>query len=164
MSIFQEFMQTVKDVASFVGCLLSCISLITVCVKPVRKLVINKIKTIAHTNELNKQDERITILENQIKITNELLQENISSTKEIRNIIFTNEKDRLRGELFNCGNRCRRGIQLTLEEFRYIQTVGNKYLNALHCNSIGEEEYNYICSYYQSGYNQNLLKNLNKNV
>ena len=65
MSIFQEFMQTVKDVASFVGCLLSCISLITVCVKPVRKWVINKIKTIAHTNELNKQDERITILENQ---------------------------------------------------------------------------------------------------
>lgn len=158
MSIFQEFMQTVKDVASFVGCLLSCISLITVCVKPVRKWVINKIKGIAHTNEFNKQDERITILENQVKINNELLQENISSTKEIRNIIFTNEKDRLRGELFNCGNRCRRNIPLTLEEFRYIQTVGDKYINTLHCNSIGEDEYEYIKDYFYSSENQLMIK------
>ena len=160
----ENFTIMIKDIATVVGCLLSCITLITLCVKPIRKWVIKKVIQITHTEEINKQNDRIFAVEERILAVEDKVNQVGNTLEEIKNLIFINERDRLRGELFNCGNRCRRGIQLTLEEFRYIQTVGNKYLNALHCNSIGEEEYNYICSYYQSEYNQNLLKNLNKNV
>lgn len=68
----------------------------------------------------------------------------------IGNQVFENEQDRLRGELFNCGNRCRRGIPLTLEEYRFISQEYDRYSHELHCNGIGKLEFQFITDYFNN--------------
>jgi predicted RNase H-like nuclease (RuvC/YqgF family) len=172
-----NFLNLIKDVASVVGCIISCITLagliVSLIVKPVRKAISKKIINITHSDEIKKnhseaikkQNEEIKKQNEEIKKQGERMdalqktfESNSEDLKEIKELIFINEKDRLRGELFNCGNRCRRSIPLSLEEYRYIQTVGDKYLHTLKCNSIGEDEYRYICNYYESEENQRMIK------
>jgi hypothetical protein len=62
--------------------------------------------------------------------------------------VLENEADRLRSELFDCGNRCRRGIRLHPEEMEHIRVVFTKYSQKLKQNGTGEAEYNFICDYY----------------
>lgn len=62
--------------------------------------------------------------------------------------VLENEADRLRSELFDCGNRCRRNIRLHPEEMEHIRVVWNKYSNILHQNGSGEKEFNFIVDYY----------------
>ena len=62
--------------------------------------------------------------------------------------VLENEADRLRSELFDCGNRCRRNIRLHPEEMEHIRVVWNKYSNILHQNGSGEKEFNFIIDYY----------------
>ena len=76
---------------------------------------------------------------------------------ELKDRILKNESDRLRSELFSCGNRCRRDIPLSGEEFRHIQDVFIKYSEDLKCNGIGEDEYNFIKDYFNSKNNQEKL-------
>ena len=59
-----------------------------------------------------------------------------------------NEADRLRSELFDCGNRCRRNIRLHPEEMEHIRVVYNKYSEGLHQNGTGETEFKFITNYY----------------
>lgn len=73
-----------------------------------------------------------------------------SKLDKIANQVFENERDRLRGELFNCGSRCRRGIPLTIEEYRFISSVYEKYSNSLHANSIGTDEWHFIQEYFNN--------------
>lgn len=86
------------------------------------------------------------------------IQSMLDKLDELNNMIFKNEKDRLRSELFNCGNRCRRNIPLYPEEFRFVQTVYQKYKDELHCNSIGTDEYIFIEQYFNSEENQKNIK------
>jgi hypothetical protein len=62
--------------------------------------------------------------------------------------VLENEADRLRSELFDCGNRCRRNIRLHPEEMEHIRVVFNKYSNVLHQNGPGEAEFKFITDYY----------------
>ena len=171
--------EAVKLISSILGCILSAITLGGIFIKPVRNCIINK---ISKWSDKEKQDKAIqehneilenlnAIIENQNVIIQEktkdiqevkeaviILTQTVTETlSELSDRIFRNEKDRLRGELFNCGNRCRRNITLTGEEFRYIQGVWTKYSEELHCNSIGEDEYKFIKDYFNSKENQDRL-------
>lgn len=68
--------------------------------------------------------------------------------KQVKDNVLENEADRLRSELFDCGNRCRRKIRLHPEEMEHIRVVFNKYSNVLHQNGSGEAEFKFITSYY----------------
>ena len=68
--------------------------------------------------------------------------------KQVKDNVLTNEADRLRSELFDCGNRCRRKIRLHPEEMEHMRAVYDKYSNVLHQNGPGEAEFKFITDYY----------------
>jgi len=75
--------------------------------------------------------------------------ENLTSQLEqVKSNVLENEADRLRSELFDCGNRCRRRIRLHPEEMDHIRAVYQKYSEVLHQNGTGEREFNFIMDYY----------------
>ena len=76
---------------------------------------------------------------------NENLKDQLDQVKEN---VLENEADRLRSELFDCGNRCRRNIRLHPEEMDHVRAVYDKYSNVLHQNGPGEAEFNFITDYY----------------
>jgi hypothetical protein len=71
-----------------------------------------------------------------------------SQLEQVKSNVLENEADRLRSELFDCGNRCRRNIRLHPEEMEHIRVVYAKYSNVLHQNGPGEAEFNFITDYY----------------
>lgn len=77
--------------------------------------------------------------------TNETL---TAQLEQVKSNVLENEADRLRSELFDCGNRCRRGIRLHPEEFDHIRNVYHKYSVVLKQNGIGSAEMNFITDYY----------------
>lgn len=77
--------------------------------------------------------------------TNENLKDQLV---QVKSNVLENEADRLRSELFDCGNRCRRNIRLHPEEMEHMRVVFNKYSNVLHQNGPGEAEFKFITDYY----------------
>lgn len=77
--------------------------------------------------------------------TNEAL---TTQLEQVKSNVLENEADRLRSELFDCGNRCRRRIRLHPEEMDHIRDVYRKYSDVLHKNGPGEKEFNFITDYY----------------
>lgn len=77
--------------------------------------------------------------------TNENLKNQV---EQVKNNVLENEADRLRSELFDCGNRCRRHIRLHPEEMEHIRAVYKKYAEVLHQNGPGEAEFKFITDYY----------------
>lgn len=154
--------EVIKIIGTVISTIIGATTLCGICVKPLRKIIIRKIK------EWSNSDNQSKVIQSQQKALNKeekAIQEIKSIVENMSNVIsdlndrvFQNEKDRLRSELFNCGNRCRRGITLYNEEFRYIQGVYEKYSVELHCNSIGTDEYNFIRDYFYSKENQNKIK------
>lgn len=67
---------------------------------------------------------------------------------QVKSNVLENEADRLRSELFDCGNRCRRNIRLHPEEMEHMRVVFEKYSNVLHQNGPGEAEFKFITNYY----------------
>ena len=67
---------------------------------------------------------------------------------QVKTNVLNNEADRLRAELFDCGNRCRRNIRLHPEEMEHIRAVFKKYATVLGQNGAGETEFNFITNYY----------------
>lgn len=100
---------------------------------------------------MNKVDNSVQFIQtfdskiDQILVANENLQNQLNQVKEN---VLENEADRLRSELFDCGNRCRRNIRLHPEEMEHIRVVFNKYSNVLHQNGSGEAEFKFITDYY----------------
>lgn len=68
--------------------------------------------------------------------------------KQVESKVLENEADRLRSELFDCGNRCRRKIRLHPEEMEHMRAVFHKYSDVLHQNGTGEDEFKFITAYY----------------
>lgn len=68
--------------------------------------------------------------------------------EQVKSNVLENEADRLRSELFDCGNRCRRKIRLHPEEMDHIRDVYRKYSEVLHQNGPGQREFNFIADYY----------------
>lgn len=73
-----------------------------------------------------------------------------SQLDQVKSNVLENEADRLRSELFDCGNRCRRHIRLHPEEMEHIRVVFNKYSKVLHQNGAGEDEFKFITNYYNN--------------
>jgi chromosome segregation ATPase len=69
---------------------------------------------------------------------------------QVKSNVLENEADRLRSELFDCGNRCRRNIRLHPEEWEHIKVVYHKYSKVLLQNGPGEKEFNFIMDYYNN--------------
>ena len=154
--------EVIKLIGTIISTIIGATTLCGICIKPLRKAIIKKIK---EWSDSDNQGKAIRLQQEALNKEDKVIQEIKSIVESISGIIsnlddriFQNEKDRLRSELFNCGNRCRRGIALYNEEFRYIQGVYEKYSVELHCNSIGTDEYNFIRDYFYSKENQNKIK------
>ena len=99
-------------------------------------------------DSVKNNDELIQTLD---KKMDKLLETNENLTNQLNQVkdnVLENEADRLRSELFDCGNRCRRHIRLHPEEMEHVRAVFDKYSNVLHQNGPGEAEFKFITNYY----------------
>ena len=141
-------LEVLEKVARVLSYLVSILTFLTLVIKPIRNWVIGKVIQITHKEEVEELSKGFNEFKKWVK----------EEMTEMKQMLFENERDRLKGELFNYGNKCRRGKALTLEEFRYIQEVYQKYSCTLHCNHNGTEEYEYIRNYFESPYNKELIE------
>jgi hypothetical protein len=138
-------LEIVKDIAAVVGCIMTCLGLLTTIIKPLRQRLIDSIikksKDAKREEKIDKMDKKIdTLLENNEKLEKRL-------TRVEKNVL-DNEADRIRAELFDCGNRCRRGIRLHPEEMDHIRAIYHKYKDVLKQNHEGDAEFDFITQYY----------------
>ena len=150
-------MEIFKNIATVVGCISACIALLAMIIKPFRQWIIDSF--VEKSQRANFQKE----IDNLNKKLDESLANDANIQARLERVeknVLENEADRLRSELFDCGNRCRRGIRLHPEEFDHIQNIYSKYSNVLHKNHEGEVEYNFISNYYN---NQNFPNYHEKN-
>ena len=144
--------ETFKNIAAVVGCITACSSLLTLIIKPLRQKIINVVAEKAQKQSIENKIDLMSKKVDTVILDNKTQQEEIKEIKtEIQNVkenVLNNEADRIRAELFDCGNRCRRGIRLHPEEFEHIKDIFRKYTEVLHQNHEGETEYNFIHNYY----------------
>jgi hypothetical protein len=134
-----------KSVATVVGCISTCIALLFTIIKPLRQKIINsfveKAKDSKRDETIEKMDKKI----DKLLDANKVLEARLSSVEKN---VLENEADRIRAELFDCGNRCRREIRLHPEEMEHIRTIYHKYKDVLHQNHEGDVEFDFITRYY----------------
>ena len=138
-------MEVFKNIATIVGCISACIALAMAIIKPFRKWIIDAFVRQSQAREVKSK------IDNMVSMMNTSLNNNTELERRLTRIeqnVLENEADRLRSELFDCGNRCRRGIRLHPEEMEHIRVVFQKYSQKLKQNGTGEAEYNFICDYY----------------
>lgn len=79
--------------------------------------------------------------------------------KTIEDAIDANEKDRIRREMFTFAAECRRGELHTLDEFRHVITIKDKYETLLKKtgdkNGVFDAEYEYIMEVYSERQRKN---------
>ena len=138
-------MDIVKNIAMIVGCISACIALAVTIIKPLRKCIVNSIIKKAKDGE---RDVTISNMDTKIDLLLEKHKSLESRLASVEDNVLKNEADRLRSELFDCGNRCRRSIRLHPEEMEHIRAVYKKYSEKLKQNGTGKTEYDYICDYY----------------
>lgn len=139
------FIETAKSIAAVVGCISACGTLAVTIIKPLRKKLIESFIKKAKDD---KREETIAKMDKKIDKLLEANQNMESRLTRVEDNVLENEADRLRSELFDCGNRCRRGIRLHPEEMEHIRVVFTKYSQKLKQNGTGENEYNFIRDYY----------------
>ena len=138
-------MEIFKNIATVVGCISACVALALAIIKPFRKWIIDSFVRQSQAKEVKAKIDDIG------KMMNKSLENDTAFEKRLSRVeqnVLENEADRLRSELFDCGNRCRRGIRLHPEEMEHIRVVFTKYSQKLKQNGTGEAEYNFICDYY----------------
>ena len=134
-----------KNVATVVGCVSGLIALSITLIKPFRKWIIDSFVRQSQAKEVKaKIDEMVNKMDTSLA-NDAAFEKRLTSVEKN---VLENEADRLRSELFDCGNRCRRGIRLHPEEMEHIRAVYTKYSQKLKQNGTGEAEYNFICDYY----------------
>ena len=138
-------MEIVKNIAAIVGCIMTCLGLLTAIIKPLRQWLINsfirKSKDTKRDEKIDKMDKKI----DKLLESNECLDGRLT---RVEKNVLDNEADRIRAELFDCGNRCRRGIRLHPEEMEHIRAIYHKYKDVLHQNHEGDAEFDFITKYY----------------
>ena len=138
-------MEIFKNIATVVGCISACMALLITIVKPFRKSIID---SFVKKSQDNKRDEIIDKMDKKI---DKLLSDNKLLNDRLTNVelnVLENEADRIRAELFDCGNRCRRGIRLHPEEMEHIRAIYHKYKDVLKKNHEGDNEFDFITKYY----------------
>ena len=138
-------MEIFKNIATVVGCFSAIIALAMTIIKPFRKWLIDSFVRQSQAKEVKAKIDNMVSMMNQSLSNDEAFESRLSRVEEN---VLKNEADRLRSELFDCGNRCRRGIRLHPEEMEHIRAVFRKYSEKLGQNGTGESEYNFICDYY----------------
>ena len=138
-------MEIIKNIAAVVGCISACIALIVTIIKPLRQWVTDSFVRKSQQQKLNEMMNAIDSKIDSLLEKNDNLEARLT---RVENNVLENEADRLRSELFDCGNRCRRGIRLHPEEMDHIRVVFTKYSTALKQNGAGQNEYDFICDYY----------------
>ena len=138
-------LEIIKNIAAIVGCIMTCLGLLTAIIKPLRQRIIESIirksKETKRDEKIDKMDKKMDqLLDNYKCLDNRL-------TRVEKNVL-ENEADRIRAELFDCGNRCRRGIRLHPEEMDHIRAIYHKYKDVLHQNHEGDAEFDFITKYY----------------
>ena len=134
-----------KSIAAVVGCISGLIALSMTLIKPFRKWIIDSFVRQSQAKEVRAKIDNMVIMMNQSLTNDADFEQRLS---RVEDNVLKNEADRLRSELFDCGNRCRRGIRLHPEEMDHIRAVFTKYSQKLGQNGTGENEYNFICDYY----------------
>ena len=138
-------MDTIKDIAAVVGCISACIALLTTIIKPLRQrfidAIVKKSKDTSRDDKIDKMDKKI----DKLLANNKCLEDRLTSVEKN---VLDNEADRIRAELFDCGNRCRRGIRLHPEEMEHIRAIYHKYKDVLKQNHEGDAEFDFITQYY----------------
>ena len=138
-------MEIFKNIATVVGCISACIALLVTIIKPLRQRFVD---SIAHKSQYQKMVSNIEDLSKKLdeSLTNDAkIQARLA---KVEKNVLENEADRIRAELFDCGNRCRRGIRLHPEEMDHIRAIFEKYSIVLNKNHEGETEYNFIVDFY----------------
>lgn len=138
-------MEIIKDIAAIVGCIMTCFGLLTAIIKPLRQRLVD---SFIRKSQDTKRDEKIDKMDKKI---DKLLESNVCLDNRLTRVeknVLDNEADRIRAELFDCGNRCRRGIRLHPEEMEHIRAIYHKYKDVLHQNHEGDAEFDFITKYY----------------
>lgn len=138
-------MELFKNIATVVGCISACMALLIAIIKPLRQSIIN---SFVEKSQDTKRDEKIDGMDKKIdKLlkNHELFEDRLT---RVEKNVLENEADRIRAELFDCGNRCRRGIRLHPEEMEHIRAIYHKYKKTLKQNHEGDTEFDFITKYY----------------
>ena len=138
-------MEIFKNIATVVGCISACIALSVTIIKPFRQWIIN---SFIKQSKDTKRDETIDNMDKKIDTLLDSVQQLDNRITSVEENVLENEADRLRSELFDCGNRCRRGIRLHPEEMEHIRAVFTKYSETLKQNGTGSAEMDFITDYY----------------
>lgn len=138
-------MEIFKNIATVVGCISACMALLVTIIKPIRQKLIESFMRKTQDAKINEtisnMDKKIdTLLEKHDSLDDRL-------TRVEKNVL-DNEADRIRAELFDCGNRCRRNIRLHPEEMEHIRAIYHKYKHVLKQNHEGDAEFDFITKYY----------------
>jgi uncharacterized protein YdcH (DUF465 family) len=134
-----------KNIATVVGCVSACIALLVTIIKPLRQKIIDSF--VKKTKD-TKRDEKIDDIDKKIDKLLENHEHLEDRLTRVENNVLDNEADRIRAELFDCGNRCRRGIRLHPEEMDHIRAIYHKYKDVLKQNHEGDAEFDFITQYY----------------
>ena len=134
-----------KNIATIVGCVSACITLLVTIIKPLRQRLIDSFIKKAKDD---KRDEAIAKMDKKIDKLLDSYQCLSDEVAHVKENVLENEADRIRAELFDCGNRCRRGIRLHPEEMEHIRAIYHKYKDVLHQNHEGDAEFDFITKYY----------------
>ena len=138
-------MEIFKNIATVVGCISACIALLITIIKPLRQWVIN---SIIKKSEDSTREKKVDKMDKKIDKLLETIQGLETRLARVEKSVLENEADRIRAELFDCGNRCRRGIRLHPEEMEHIRAIYHKYKNVLNQNHEGDVEFDFINKYY----------------
>lgn len=138
-------MEIFKNIATVVGCISACIALLVTIIKPLRQKIID---SFVEKSQDTKRDDTIDRMDKKIDKLLEKHQSLDDRLTRVENNVLDNEADRIRAELFDCGNRCRRGIRLHPEEMEHIRAIYHKYKDVLHQNHEGDAEFDFITQYY----------------
>ena len=138
-------MEIFKNIATVVGCISACIALLLTIIKPLRQKIIDSV--VKRSQDINRND-KIDKMDKKIDKLLEKYQSVDDRLTRVEENVLDNEADRIRAELFDCGNRCRRGIRLHPEEMDHIRAIYRKYKDVLKQNHEGDAEFDFITQFY----------------
>ena len=139
-------MEIFKNIATVVGCISACITLLVMIIKPLRQKIID---SFVHNFQQANLQTNMNNLSSKIDLLIEANEKMDDRTKKIEEHILENESDRLKSELSMYYNRCCRGLQVFPEEMLRVEEVYDRYHNKLGLNHIGTNMYDAIEKYYK---------------
>ena len=139
-------MEIFKNIATVVGCISACITLLVMIIKPLRQKIID---SFVHNFQQANLQTNMNNLSSKIDLLIEANEKMDNRTKKIEEHILENESDRLKSELSMYYNRCCRGLQVFPEEMLRVEEVYDRYHNKLGLNHIGTNMYDAIEKYYK---------------